>query len=135
MVDKCDIYLFCLWHESKPWWRMFLLELGSAYDINMVFKSFFPNDLDLVRRFYNNENLISGYQRKLDGMIGEFIFCICHDRSGGDLVKLSRIKSKLRSVRNRKIDYNLIHGSESLSEFMRQVNIIGRLSWQKVIHT
>ena len=84
-MGNCDTYLFCLWHESKPWWNEIVHRLKRTYDISMMFMSFFPNDMKLSRKFYNNEDLIGGYAKKLDGMRGEFIFCICKDEKMNDV--------------------------------------------------
>ena len=77
MINNCDIYLFCLWHESKPWWKQITSKLKETYDITMMGKSCFPNDMKLAIKFYDNERLLGGYGKKLDGMNGEFIFCMC----------------------------------------------------------
>ena len=96
----------------------------------MMFKGWFPNDIRLVRRFYDNQKLACGYREKLDGMKGEFVFLICKDKVFSDIIKLRKLKSKLRSVRNIDVDFNLVHGSESLSEFIRQLDIMEMLPWK-----
>lgn len=133
-MNLCDIYLFCLWHQAKPWWRKFIDEIKSNYEIKMMFKSWFPNDMKMARRFYGNASLICGYERKLDGMRGEFIFLTCHDEKMNDVDKIRKLKDNMRKVRNIKVDYNLIHGSETLDEFTRQIKIIGELPWQLATH-
>ena len=100
----------------------------------MKFKSWFPNDIKLARKFYGNENLICGYERKLDGMKGEFMVLLCHDEKMNDIVKIRKLKDDIRKARNIKIDYNLVHGSETLNEFARQIEIIGGLPWQLATH-
>ena len=84
----CDIYLFCLWHESKLWWKQIIDNLEKSYDITLLSRSYFPNDIRLARTFYDNEDLIRGYGKKLDGMKGEFIFCICKDEKMNNIPKL-----------------------------------------------
>ena len=130
----CDIYLFCLWHESKPWWYQIIDKLKKMYDIQMSFMSYFPNDMTLARKFYDNENLIGGYARKLNGMKNEFIFCICKDKKMNDFEKVTGLKKKIRKLRNLPNDFNLIHASESIKEFVRQLKIIGELPWQSVTY-
>ena len=98
----------------------------------MMFMSFFPNDMKLSRKFYNNEDLIGGYAKKLDGMRGEFIFCICKDEKMNDISKVVELKRKIRNLRNLKQDFNLIHASQTIQEFTRQIKIIGELPWQSV---
>jgi hypothetical protein len=49
-----------------------------------------------LRKFYNQENLVGGYEKKLDDVEGEFLFCICKDENMNDFNKLFDIKRKLR---------------------------------------
>ena len=97
----------------------------------MMFKSFFPNDMKLARKFYDNEDLLGGYGKKLDGMKGEFICCICKDEKMNNKPKILKLKHEIRSLRNIIDDFNLIHGSQTTPEFVRQMQIIEQLDWQK----
>ena len=114
MTGYCDIYLFCLWHESKPWWERIVDRLTHEYGMTMMFKSCFPNDMELARRFYDNERLLGGYGKKLDGMRDEFVFCVCKDKEMNNIVKLLELKHELRGWRGIKDDFNFIHASQTI---------------------
>ena len=64
---------------------------------------------------------MGGYQRKLDDVEGEFLFCVCKDENMNDFKKLFDMKRKLRSLSGIKRDYNFIHSSNTLEEFVRQL--------------
>ncbi len=93
-------------------------------------RSFFPRSISTLRRFYNQEKLVGGYQRKLDDVEGEFLFCVCKDENMNDFKKLFDMKRKLRSLSGIKRDYNFIHSSNTLEEFVRQLEIVERMPWQ-----
>jgi hypothetical protein len=134
-MTGCDIYLFCLWRQSKPWWSYILKILGTEYHITFKFMSYFPNSMSLTRKFYNNERLLGGYDKKLDGIKGEFIFCVCLDNKANRFKKLFDLKRKFRHIRGIKNDFDFIHSSQNIEELITQLGIIGELPWQSVTLT
>jgi hypothetical protein len=66
----------------------------------------------------------------LDDVEGEFLFCICKDENMNDFNKLFDIKRKLRKLSGVKDDYNFLHSSNSTEEFVRQIEIVEKMSWQ-----
>jgi len=127
---QCDIYLFCLWHRSKNFWKYIVKELSKEYQISIYFKSIFPDSLDLVKKFYNNEYLTCGYQTKLEDIKGEFVFFTCKDKEYNNYTKLYSYKKRFRNLSDKYNDFGFLHSSISVPEFIRQLTIIGELPWK-----
>lgn len=83
-----------------------------------------------MRKFYNQEQLVGGYEKKLADVKDEFLFCICKDKEMNDIRKLLDLKKKFRALSRIKDDYNFMHSSNSTEEFVRQLVILERLPWQ-----
>ena len=47
-----------------------------------------------------------------------------------DFKKLFDVKRKLRGLSGIKDDYNFLHSSNSTEEFVRQIEIVEKMSWQ-----
>jgi diketogulonate reductase-like aldo/keto reductase len=87
--------------------------------------------MSTLRKFYNNEILVGGYQKKLNDVKGEFIFIAAKDNSDirGYVDRLNKLKRQVRGLSRYENDYNFIHSSSSLDEFCRQLRIIGGFKW------
>ena len=83
-----------------------------------------------MRKFYNQEQLVGGYKKKLTDVKDEFLFCICKDKEMNDTRKLLDLKKKFRALSRIEDDYNFIHSSNSIEEFVRQLEILEKLPWQ-----
>jgi len=100
-------------------WKQMFEELKKIYEIRFQMKGIFPKSIKTLRKFYNQENLVGGYHRKLDDVEGEFLFFVCKDENMNDFKKLFEIKKKLRALSGIKDDYNFMHSSNSTEEFVR----------------
>ena len=132
-MKYCDIYLFCLWHKSKRFWKFIVEDLKKNYNVSFLFKSEFPKSMNLLKKFYSNVPLEGGYAQKLDDVNGEFLFCIAHDKNMNDFQKIKNLKTKYRSLEKQEEGYRLLHASDNIKEFTRQLRIIEELVWQQVI--
>jgi hypothetical protein len=125
----CDIFLFCLWKKSRKFWDNIIDTLKNEYQITFYQKTEFPNSINILKEFYNNEYLVGGYDKKLEDIQGRFIFCICKDKELNNYKKLYDLKKQIRNLSDYENDYNFIHSSNSVPELIRQLKIIGGFQW------
>lgn len=129
---NCDIYLFCLWRKSRPYWDYIINDIGKEYRVAFMFKGIFPNYIDFLQRFYNNER-IGNYRQKLSNIAGEFVSCVAVDDKFNDFDKLDSAKLRYRNLSSIPNDYDFLHSSQTVPEFIRQISILERVKWKKLL--